>query len=97
MNGHRKSFGAPADAKLRAAVGGSATEPVLPFDNKPTRSLPLLLTISEVAELLKISIPGARRLQQKRRIPFIKVGGSIRFATNDVLSYLEKQRVESIG
>ena len=56
-----------------------------------------LLTIAEVAELLKISGPGVRRLQQRRAIPFIKVGGSVRFSRRDVASYLERNRVESIA
>jgi len=55
-----------------------------------------LLTIPDVAEFLKISASGVRRLQQNRIIPFIKVGGSVRFSKADIFSYLEKQRVESI-
>jgi excisionase family DNA binding protein len=55
-----------------------------------------LLTIPEVAEFLKISVPSVRRLQQRRLIPFFKVGGSVRFTRSDILSYLEKKRVESI-
>jgi len=38
-----------------------------------------LLTITEVAEMLKISVPSVRRLQHQRQIPFYKVGGSVRF------------------
>jgi excisionase family DNA binding protein len=56
-----------------------------------------LLTIREVAELLKISASGVRRLQQERKLPFIKVGGSVRFAKPDIVSYLEKRRVNAIG
>jgi len=56
-----------------------------------------LLTIKDVAELLKVSQSSVRRLQQGRHLPFIKVGGSIRFAKSDVAEYLEKERVESIG
>lgn len=56
-----------------------------------------LLTISEVAALLKISPTGVRRLQQSRQIPFIKVGGSIRFLKSDIFAYLQKMRVESIS
>jgi excisionase family DNA binding protein len=55
-----------------------------------------LLTIAEVAELLKVSVSGVRRLQQARQLPFIKVGGSVRFSKSDIISYLEKRRVESI-
>ena len=54
-----------------------------------------LLTVAEVADLLKISASGVRRLQQARHLPFIKVGGSVRFSKDDILSYLEKRRVDS--
>jgi excisionase family DNA binding protein len=55
-----------------------------------------LLTIPEVAKLLKISASGVRRLQQVRQLPFIKVGGSVRFLKRDITSYLEERRVGSI-
>ena len=55
-----------------------------------------LLTVAEVAGLLKISIPSVRRLQQGRHIPFVKVGGSVRFTKGDILSYLVKRRIDSI-
>lgn len=56
-----------------------------------------LLTIPEVAKILKVSASGVRRLQQGRHIPFHKVGGSVRFAKEDIVSYLAKHRVEAIG
>ncbi len=55
-----------------------------------------LLTIKDVAMLLKISATSVRRLQQGRHLPFIKVGGSIRFDQRDVIEYLKKARVDSI-
>jgi excisionase family DNA binding protein len=55
-----------------------------------------LLTIAEVAELLKISVPSVRRLQQQRRVPFYKVGGCLRFSRNDIVEYLLQRRVPSI-
>jgi excisionase family DNA binding protein len=55
-----------------------------------------LLTIPEVAGLLRISVQSVRRLQRQRHIPFIKVGGCIRFAKDDIASYLEKRRVGAI-
>jgi len=55
-----------------------------------------LLTIPEVARLLKISVPSVRRLQQQRRIPLFKVGGRIRFERSDIVGYLQKRRVHSI-
>jgi excisionase family DNA binding protein len=58
--------------------------------------MPELLTVADVARLLKISISSVRRLQQRRRLPFIKVGGRIRYARSDVADYLERQRVGTI-
>jgi excisionase family DNA binding protein len=56
-----------------------------------------LLTIPEVARILKISSPSVRRLQQERKLPFFKVGGRIRFERGDIVAYLQKRRVHSIG
>ena len=55
-----------------------------------------LLTIPEVAKLLKISARGVRRLQQRRKIPFVKIGGSVRFVVNDLAVYVKANRVEVI-
>jgi excisionase family DNA binding protein len=66
----------------------------MPTDSSQTMEL---LTIAGVAEFLKISESTVRRLQQRRLIPFFKVGGSIRFTKSDLVSYLEQQRVETIG
>lgn len=63
-------------------------------DSTPTLEL---LTLVEVAKLFKISVSGVRRLQQGRQIPFIKIGGSVRFAKSDLVSYVERERVESVG
>jgi excisionase family DNA binding protein len=54
-----------------------------------------LLTITEVAEMLKISVPSVRRLQQRRLIPYFKVGGSVRFFMSDIAAYLTKSRVDA--
>jgi len=56
-----------------------------------------LLTVAESAALLRISMAGMRRLQQRRLVPFIKVGGSVRFAKCDLIAYLRKRRVDAIG
>ena len=74
-------------------------DPVLFFDNSPSDSNRAieLLTIPEVAELFRVSVSEIRRLQYARKLPFIKVGGSVRFAKSDLMAYLAKRRVESIG
>jgi excisionase family DNA binding protein len=56
----------------------------------------VLLTVADAAKLLKISETGMRRLQQRRAVPFMRVGGSVRFARTDLLAYLAKHRVESV-
>jgi excisionase family DNA binding protein len=56
-----------------------------------------LLTIPDVAALLTVSIATVRRLQQQRKLPFIKVGGSIRFERSDITSYVATRRVRAIG
>jgi len=58
--------------------------------------LPELLTPEEMAEMLKISKAGVYRLTNGRKIPFHKVGGSIRFDKEDILKYLEQNKIESI-
>jgi excisionase family DNA binding protein len=56
-----------------------------------------LLTIREAANLLRLSVSGVRRLQRQRRIPFVKLGGSIRFDRRDLANLVNKNRVQSIG
>ena len=56
-----------------------------------------LLTIPDVAALLKVSIATVRRLQQQRKLPFVKIGGSIRFERGDIASYVAARRVRAIG
>lgn len=72
------------------------TDDVLLFENSFDGLTPTLLTIIEVAKFLKISPTGVRRLQQQRLIPFLKVGGSVRFLKEDIVSYLKKRRVKAI-
>jgi excisionase family DNA binding protein len=59
-------------------------------------TLPNLLTPDDLAAFLSISKTGVYRLVEKRRIPFFRVGGSLRFEKKDVLSYLQGNRVESV-
>jgi len=83
---------------MQSKQKGIISSTVLHLDNISNDLHPAinLLTVTQVAELLKISATSLRRLQQGRHLPFIKVGGSVRFAMIDILSYLGKRRVESI-
>ena len=55
-----------------------------------------LLNIKEGAAFLKVAVPTMRRLQQQREVSFIKVGGAIRFAKSDLISYITRKRVAAI-
>ena len=61
------------------------------------RTAYVLLTVADVAQLLKISASSVRRLQSDGKISFVKVRGSVRFARADIVSYIAKCRVEAIG
>jgi len=51
-----------------------------------------ILTIREVAELLKINEKTAYRLTAKGKIPGFRVGGSWRFRLSDIDQWIEEQR-----
>ena len=50
-----------------------------------------LLTIKEVADFMKVSVPTVRRLQQGRHVPFIKVAGCVRFNKREIILYLKRR------
>lgn len=51
-----------------------------------------LLTVEQVAEYLQISESSLRRLMYKGDIPYVKVGGSVRFEPGDITQYIDKQK-----
>ena len=55
-----------------------------------------LLNVRQAAAFMTISVPTMRRLQSERFVPFIKVGGSLRFLKRDLEAYITKQRYEPI-
>lgn len=75
-----------------AGLHGSLTTP--PVDLVPG---PALLTVAQAAQWLNISIPGMRRLQQQRKVSFVKLGGRIRFTQRDLAAHVEQSRIASIG
>lgn len=80
---------------IGAAVGYA--DPGLFLDNKLIGHDPELLTVFEAASFLTVSVATVRRLQAQRAIPFIKVGGSVRFDKRDLAAYVERNRIEPIG
>jgi len=62
--------------------------------DEKSRVFPKLLTIDEVAKLFRVSKATVYRMIESRILPFYKVTRAIRFAEEDVLKYLESQRVK---
>jgi len=52
-----------------------------------------LLSFNDVKEYFNISQPTLYRLMNRGKIPFHKVGNSIRFRPEDVEKYLEENRI----
>ncbi len=52
-----------------------------------------ILTLKEVAEYLKLAEKTAYRLAAEGKLPGFKVGGSWRFKREDVLSWIESQKL----
>jgi excisionase family DNA binding protein len=54
-----------------------------------------LLTVKELADLLRVSETSIYRLVERRAIPFHRLPRGLRFRREDVAGYLDKCRVES--
>ncbi len=52
-----------------------------------------LLTVPEVASLLRLTVKGIYAMVEGRRIPFIRVGNRVRFVRDEVLRWLSESRV----
>jgi excisionase family DNA binding protein len=48
-----------------------------------------LLTIKALAELLDCSTDGVRKWMRTQNLPFIKIGGSLRFSRDSVLEWIK--------
>ncbi len=58
--------------------------------------LPILLTVEELAQLLRLTRKGVYGLVSQRRIPHLKVGRVVRFKRTDVLDWLQGNRVAAL-
>lgn len=65
---------------------------------RPDRSSELqpLLTVDDVADLLRFTKKGVYSLVEHRRIPFIKVSNRVRFLQSDVVEWLRENRVPAM-
>jgi excisionase family DNA binding protein len=56
-----------------------------------------LLTPAELAETLHVSVGHVYRLVSQRRVPFVKLGGSIRFRWESIERWIMRQEVVSVS
>jgi excisionase family DNA binding protein len=56
-----------------------------------------LLDIDGVAHLLAVTVRHVRRLVFERRIPYIKIGGLLRFDPAVIRAWVESQTVHPVG
>ena len=52
-----------------------------------------LLTVEEVAELLRLTPKGIYAMVAARRIPFVRVSNRIRFRRSEITAWLDQNRV----
>ena len=64
----------------------------MPINSKTNK----LLSINDLIEYFNISKATAYRLIDSRKITFYKIGGCIRFDQQDILNYLEKNKIDPI-
>jgi len=63
------------------------------LDNLYPTDCDQLLTVYEVAGLLRLTAKGVYSLVESRRIPFIRVSNRVRFVRADLLQWLRENRV----
>jgi len=65
-----------------------------------TRSIPenlitrKFISPKELRDILGISLPTIYRMVDSRLLPAYKIGNSLRFLKDDVIAYLEAQRID---
>jgi excisionase family DNA binding protein len=54
-----------------------------------------LLKVEDLAELLNLKQGTIRQWIRSNQIPYLKIGGSIRFDENQILSYLDSNKAQT--
>lgn len=56
-----------------------------------------ILTLPDVARLLKVAVKTVYTMAQKGGLPAFKVGGQWRFKRDDIDAWIERQKLEAKG
>ena len=56
-----------------------------------------LMTPEDLARMLKVSRGHVYRLVSKRRVPFVKLGGSVRFRRERIERWIESKEIRSVN
>lgn len=56
-----------------------------------------LLTPKEVSEYLGISVKGIYNMVYRRQIPFVKIGGRLKFDIRDIDNWIEENKVKDVN
>jgi excisionase family DNA binding protein len=67
------------------------------MEQQNSNQLPEMLSTDDLAKIFRISKVSTYRLVEQRRIPFYKIGGSLRFAKDDVMKFLNDNKFEARG
>ena len=62
-----------------------------------SESEPLLLTPKEAAKSLKICERHLRSLKKGRKIPYVPIGGCVRYDVRDLLAYIDQQKIGALA
>ncbi|MDD2424324.1 MAG: helix-turn-helix domain-containing protein [Candidatus Cloacimonetes bacterium] len=65
------------------------------MDKKSLRNLKLL-SINDLKEIFNISKTTVYRIVESRKIPFYKISGVIRFSEEDIINYLNENKIDKI-
>lgn len=52
-----------------------------------------LLNINELSTLLQVSVPTLYRWVHQKKIPYVKLGGKLRFAPEDITNFISKNSI----
>jgi excisionase family DNA binding protein len=75
---------------------GVATSVIEAGGSRATLICPRLIDAETLSQVLGVSLRHVRRLVTERRIPFVKVGGLVRFDLIEVRSWIDQHRVAPV-